>query len=299
MIYDITPNFYGQVSAPKVFNPLWPQKFSVMGRIRPRKTKYPREGQYLFSLSDSSGRLYLGLKAYPSPTLEVLHSTGRMSSVSIPLPHDNINDGQWHQFGFGVSGPNVTMFYNCLQRTAQTLQSEPFIPNVYKSTLLIGSRMFAMDRGADERYEVHTLPQPCYANLKFFNQVIKQILLLFSNLWCWPQCVTISFSLAVMEIFVYCRVLWASCYLLQILKMRRSNVSHKPGVRRFNTPLMRPPDKVLQWMEQRPRTTWVRKIIISNETTALLFCHCICTMLLFLRWTLWNVWDVESLVWQG
>lgn len=154
IIYDITPNFYGQISAPKVFSPLWPQKFSVLGRIRPRKTKYPREGQYLFSLSDSSGRLYLGLKAYPSPTLEVLHSTGRLSSVSIPLPHENINDGQWHQFGFGVSGKNITMYYNCLQRTTQFLQAEPFIPNVYKSTLLIGSKMFAMDRGAEERYEV-------------------------------------------------------------------------------------------------------------------------------------------------
>jgi len=86
MIYDITPNFYSQVSTPQVFSPLWPQKFSVMARIRPRKTKYPREGQYLFSVSDSSGRLYLGLKAYPSPTLEILHSTGRMSSVSIPRP---------------------------------------------------------------------------------------------------------------------------------------------------------------------------------------------------------------------
>ncbi|XP_067929061.1 uncharacterized protein [Watersipora subatra] len=153
MIYDITPNFYGQVSTPKVFSPLWPQRFSVLGRIRPRKTKYPREGQYLFSLSDSAGRLYLGLKAYPSPTLEVLHSTGRMSSVSIPLPDENINDGQWHQFGFGVSGRNITMYYNCLPRTVQILPAEPFIPNVYKSTLLIGSRMFAMDRGADERYE--------------------------------------------------------------------------------------------------------------------------------------------------
>ena len=156
MIYDITPNFYGQVSAPKVFSPLWPQRFAVLGRIRPRKTKYPREGQYLFSLSDSSGRLYLGLKAYPSPTLEVLHSTGRMSSIAIPLPHKNINDGQWHQFGFGVSGRNITMYYNCLRRTTLVLPAEPFIPNVYKSTLLIGSRMFAMDRGADERYEVRS-----------------------------------------------------------------------------------------------------------------------------------------------
>lgn len=160
-IYDITPNFYGQVSTPTVFSPLWPEKFSVLGRIRPRKTKYPREGQYLISLTDSSGRLYLGLKAFPSPTLEILHKTGRMSSVSIPLPHDNINDGQWHQFGFGINGNNITMYYNCYARTVQILQSEPFIPNIYQSTMIIGSKMFAMDRGADERYEVSVRDNFC------------------------------------------------------------------------------------------------------------------------------------------
>lgn len=176
-IYDLTPNFYGQVSAPKVFSPLWPQKFSIMGRIRPRKTRYPREGQYLFSLSDSAGRLYLGLKAFPSPTIEVLHSTGRMSTVSIPLPDDNINDGQWHQFGFGISGPNITMFYNCMQRSFQLLPAEPFIPNVYKSTLIIGSKMFAMDRGSDERYEVS------YPHTKPVIFQTKPAILLPSELW--------------------------------------------------------------------------------------------------------------------
>lgn len=154
-VYDLTPNFYGQISAPRIFSPLWPQKFSIMGRIRPRKTRYPREAQYLFSLSDSAGRIYLGLKAYPSPTIEVMHSTGHMTSVSIPLPSiPNINDGHWHQFGFGISGTNVTMYYNCLQRNTERLPAEPFIPNVYKSTMIIGSKMFAMDRGSDERYEV-------------------------------------------------------------------------------------------------------------------------------------------------
>lgn len=153
-IYDITANFYAQVSGPKIYSPLWPESFTVMGRIRPRKTKYPREGQYLFSLSDSSGRMYLGLKAYPSPTLEVLHSNGKHSRVSIPLSQDNINDGQWHQFAFGVNGPNISMYYNCYETTSQVLPSKLYIPNVYKSTMILGSRMFAMDRGADERYEV-------------------------------------------------------------------------------------------------------------------------------------------------
>lgn len=154
MVYDITPNFYGQVSAPSVFSPLWPEKFSVMGRIRPRKTKYPREGQYLFSLADSSGRQYLGVKAYPSPTLEVLHSSGHTSVVPIPLPHDNINDGEWHQFGFGISGENITMYYNCMENTRQRLSSPLFIPNVYRSTLILGTKMFSMSRSADERFEV-------------------------------------------------------------------------------------------------------------------------------------------------